>query len=133
MRAPLVACVIGLAAPGCDRTPSSPRPQVEYAARYSSLLGGVNSEADAARVRRELPYGHIELTVLTPVWPEIETIDLRRDGTISMSGSGKPRRNGTVSLSDYVGLCFLIERSGFEALNSKYAWNGFDAMTYTVK
>jgi hypothetical protein len=84
-----------------------------------------------AAVLSRLPFDRIELSEFSPWTMERPTITLERNGAISVSNP-EPK-TGTVSIFEYGELCYLIERIRFEALKPRYAINGYDFTTYTVK
>lgn len=62
---------------------------------------------------------------------DVPTLVLERSGTATLHGT--PPRTGEVSVFDFGSLCHMIERVGFEALQPRYAWDGFDARTVTLR
>ncbi len=108
----LVACTL-LACGKVDRTPAAKDVIPE---RYRFLTQGMVMATD--ELRQSMPFDRIELSTSNP-W-----------AVSPVSVSAKP---GTVSPVSYGQLCYLIERIGFESMNPRYEWGGYDATTMIVK
>jgi hypothetical protein len=121
----LVACAL-LA---CGRVDRAPAAKDVIPERYRFLTqGGV---MDTPALRETLPFERIELWSRSPWDLGGVTIVLHRDGSSSVNQTlGGP---GSVSAVAYGQLCYLIERIGFESMEPRYDWGGYDAPTTTVK
>ncbi len=97
--------------------------------RYRYLRG--EDHPDLEKIRARLPFERIERSEDQPMGTLVPTLVLERFGTATRRGT--PTTTGQVSIFDFGSLCWMIERVGFESLQPRYAWGGFDASTVTLK
>jgi hypothetical protein len=125
----ILSMLVGL--PACRRAEPPSAVEDGVPDRYRFLGTAMVMEKDLPRVREQLPYERIELSEFSPWELERPEVSLGRDGTI-VEGSPSSR-TGRISIFDFGEVCYLIERSGFESMKPRYAWDGYDATTYTIK
>lgn len=122
---PALGLLLALASTGCSRNPE------QVPERYRFLDGPVVFDEDIEQLRAGLPLERIQLCEISGWSFDGPTLVLERNGTATRDG--KPPKTGRVSIFDFGKLCYMIERVGFESMQPRYAWGGFDAGTVTLK
>ena len=107
----------------------SPDPE-QVPKRYRFLNGPVVFIEDLEQVNAGLPFERIQLSEVGGWFFDGPTLVLERNGPATRSGT--PPKTGQISIFDFGKLCYMIERAGFESMQPRYAWEGFDAGTVTL-